>query len=368
VLKIASFWLPCRPVQFSLGNLPTISSFTQKLEAGWEGINENEYFSTDELQKEVEMTTSQDYEKAYIQLTTMRLIKVVQTMLNGRLFSVQCIQNHSKWKMTPFKHGIQKMFKNGTSKFHPHNELVMSMPFDFIDGLKEKDWTAIDKIWLQKLSKHLKHIQSTTIKQIRLIRHIGRDDFYNQSTEYENDDDCYIYVIFQTNNTKFYVNLGQISDIIVEEEWLHGEVNCLCNIASSRIISLSWGAKKKESNNSPNSCFHVGDRVTVTNHRNKWLQLAKICISSGYGIFPSKIISKLSENENIMDWGGQENIKNQRALLENILCSGNKSRVYVSSTSLILRFYLATKVFPPFPFWQGTEQFGYIFSRRSIIL
>jgi hypothetical protein len=48
--------------------------------------------------------------------------------------------------MTPFKQGIQKMFKNGTYKFHLHNELVMSMPFEFIDGLKKKDWTATDKI------------------------------------------------------------------------------------------------------------------------------------------------------------------------------------------------------------------------------
>jgi hypothetical protein len=66
-----------RPVQFSLDSLPTMSSFTQKLGSGWEGINENKYFNTDELQKDVEMTTSEDYEKAYIQLMTMRLIKVV---------------------------------------------------------------------------------------------------------------------------------------------------------------------------------------------------------------------------------------------------------------------------------------------------
>ncbi len=43
----------------------------------------------------------------------------------------------------------------------------------------------------------------------------------------------------------FYVNLGQISDIIWEEEWLHGEVNCLCNIALSRIISLTWGQRRR---------------------------------------------------------------------------------------------------------------------------
>ncbi len=66
-----------RPVQFSLGSLPTMSSFTQKLGSGWEGINENEYFNTDELQKEVEVTTSEDYEKAYIHLMTIRLIEVV---------------------------------------------------------------------------------------------------------------------------------------------------------------------------------------------------------------------------------------------------------------------------------------------------
>jgi hypothetical protein len=32
-----------------------------------------------------------------------------------------------------------KMSNNGTYKFHPHNELVMGMPFEFIDGLKEKE-------------------------------------------------------------------------------------------------------------------------------------------------------------------------------------------------------------------------------------
>jgi hypothetical protein len=34
-----------------------MSSFTQKLGSGWEGINENEYFSTFELQNEAKMTT-----------------------------------------------------------------------------------------------------------------------------------------------------------------------------------------------------------------------------------------------------------------------------------------------------------------------
>jgi len=47
------------------------------------------------------------------------------------------------------------------------------------------------------------------------------------------------------------------------------------------MISLSWGAKKKESSNSTetpsiSSCPCVGDHVTVSNQGSKWDHLAKI--------------------------------------------------------------------------------------------
>jgi hypothetical protein len=81
--------------------------------------------------------------------------------------------------------------------------------------------------------KHLKKAQSSNIKQIRFIRHIGRLEVYDNSREYESKGDCYVYEIFLENDTSQYVNFGQINFIIGEEEWLQGEVNCLCNIASS---------------------------------------------------------------------------------------------------------------------------------------
>jgi hypothetical protein len=56
--------------------------------------------------------------------------------------------------------------------------------------------------------------------------HLGK--FKNES-----EDDCYIYEIFLESNTSHYVKFGQVNDIIGGEEWLQGEVNCLCNIASS---------------------------------------------------------------------------------------------------------------------------------------
>jgi hypothetical protein len=72
------------------------------------------------------------------------------------------------------------------------------------------------------------------------------------------------------------MSYGQINDIIGDEEWLLGEGNCLCNIASSRIISLSLGAKKKESTNFDALCVCEGDCVSVENHGKHWIHLGYI--------------------------------------------------------------------------------------------
>jgi hypothetical protein len=171
-----------------------------------------------------------------------------------------------------------KLFKDNTYMFEASKELVMCMPFDFINGSRDKIWTCIDHKWLVKLMKHLKKAQSNNIKQIRFIRQIGRLDIYHnsRSREYDIQDDCHIHGIFLENNTTHYVNFGQINDIIGDEEWLQGEGNCLCNITSSWIISLSWGAKKKESTNSVSFCVCVGDHVSVENPGNHWIHLGHI--------------------------------------------------------------------------------------------
>ncbi len=106
--------------------------------------------------------------------------------------------------------------------------------------------------------------------------HIGRLDIYDNSREYEIEDDCYIYEIFLENNITHYLNFGQINGIIGDEEWLQGEVKCLCNIASSQIISISWGAKKEESTHSDALCICVGDCVSVKNHGKHWIHLGHI--------------------------------------------------------------------------------------------
>jgi hypothetical protein len=130
--------------------------------------------------------------------------------------------------------------------------------------------------WLARLMKYLKKAQSSNIKQIRFIRHIRRHDIYVNSTEYELEDDCYIYEVILENNLTHYVSFSQINDIIGDEEWLQGEVSCLCNIRSSQTIFLSWGAKKKESINLDALCVCEGDRVIVENHGKHWIHLGHI--------------------------------------------------------------------------------------------
>jgi hypothetical protein len=111
-----------------------------------------------------------------------------------------------------------KLFKDATNKFEASKDLLMCMPFDFIDGLKDKNWTRINQKWLARLMKHLKKSQSSNIKQIRFIRHIGWLDIYENSTEYEIEDDCYIYEVILESNLTHYVSFGQIHDIIGDEE------------------------------------------------------------------------------------------------------------------------------------------------------
>ena len=103
----------------------------------------------------------------------------------------------------------------------------------------------------------------------------------NESREYEDDHEKYIFKSFTPKGLTYFVNLAQILDIIGDEPWFNGETKCLCNIDSNRNIALSWGSKKKDSSNctetpSISSRPCVGDRVIVSNQGSKWEHLAKI--------------------------------------------------------------------------------------------
>jgi len=109
------------------------------------------------------------------------------------------------------------MFKEDTFSFTPIDELVLSMPFDFIRNLKVGVWTNIERNWLKRLHKHLAQAENNSIKQVKLIRKIVTDNRMKESREYEDDHEKYIFKILTAKGDSYVVNFAQIHDIIGDE-------------------------------------------------------------------------------------------------------------------------------------------------------
>ena len=103
----------------------------------------------------------------------------------------------------------------------------------------------------------------------------------NCTITFKNSNEDVIYeAVTDTNDSSYLVTLDQIYDIVGEEDWIHGESNCLVNLASSQMITLSWGAMKKERIEQrrvlSDEDLQVGDHVVVENHGKQWPHKAEI--------------------------------------------------------------------------------------------
>ncbi len=103
----------------------------------------------------------------------------------------------------------------------------------------------------------------------------------NYTITFKNSNEDVIYeAVTDTNDSSYLVTLDQIYDIVGGEDWIHGESNCLVNLASSRMITLSWGAKKKERREQrrvlSDEGLQVGNHVVVENHGKQWPHSTKL--------------------------------------------------------------------------------------------
>ncbi len=81
------------------------------------------------------------------------------------------------------------MFKNEDFGFCPTNDLVKSMPFNFVNGLVDRKWTQLDNKWLKDVKKTLKQAQSNSVKDIVFVRTImvttgTESNLFNNNTEH----------------------------------------------------------------------------------------------------------------------------------------------------------------------------------------
>jgi len=149
-----------RPVQFSLGALPSGAAFTEKQGLGWNPTNVAEYFqvsSSDEdngeKRKEQKMISSKQYEAHNIMLWTMRYIKVIRVKNSDKMqFDIQCHTKSYQHGNAGIRERHPTMFKEYTFSFTPIDELVLSiMLFEIIRNLKVGVWTNIERSWLTEI-------------------------------------------------------------------------------------------------------------------------------------------------------------------------------------------------------------------------
>ncbi len=99
----------------------------------------------DAVQQEKKSTTPHQLEEDHITLMTMRHIKAVCSSSNKRKFVIQCVMYDYEESNATIQARHPKLFKEDTYEFEASKDLLMCMPFDFIDGLKDKKWTRIDQ-------------------------------------------------------------------------------------------------------------------------------------------------------------------------------------------------------------------------------
>ncbi len=103
----------------------------------------------------------------------------------------------------------------------------------------------------------------------------------NRTITLKNSNEDVMYeAVTDTNDSFYLVILDQIYDIVGEEDWIHGEGNCLVNLAPSQTITLSRGAKKEECIEQrsilSDEGLQVGNHDIVANHGKHWPYQAQI--------------------------------------------------------------------------------------------
>jgi hypothetical protein len=173
--------------------------------------------------------------------------------------------------------------------FPASNELVMTLPYQFVDSLKSGVLQKLPSPWLNSIQRKIKNAQNNSIQIIQVIRLLGTKDVLPGNDMVNNlpaINKRYMNKIYM-DKLRFYVNYGQVSNIIGDEPWMKSEVHCLCNLSSHRILMLTLGSKRKPIINKGELCgagnnieqIEISDMVTVANHGN---------------LFPSVIIKKIN--------------------------------------------------------------------------
>ncbi len=172
------------PLQLKLSHTSPLSAITDSVSQGWNAVKISRYFEdiTNDKEKQKfeekqKMKTSRQFEEAFILLSTVKRMKYTLTELNKRLFTIECYTCSYDSKNTWVRKCHKHLFKDDNYTFQPNNDLVKSLPYDFVKTLKAGIFSPLDKTWMKKLQTISKKAQSHSIKRLRHVRLLKVNDF-----------------------------------------------------------------------------------------------------------------------------------------------------------------------------------------------
>jgi hypothetical protein len=201
---------------------------------------------------------------------TVSEIKKIILEKNMQKFQMRCSMKNYERGNNAIRKRRPTLFKDKKVHyyaFRPSDNLVQTLPFEFVVNFNGGVYTRLPSKWISNFLLKLNQSQIYWIKSIQLVRSLRLSDYlpgFLLLTVEPNKRICYIYKVFM-EKSHFSVSHGQIHEIIGDEPWMDSEINCLCNVASDRKIWLTLGPKRKSVDMTE---INFGDWVTVSNHGN----------------------------------------------------------------------------------------------------
>jgi hypothetical protein len=140
---------------------------------GWSTVNHWKYFWSDnpcnDDQAQPLMTTLHQYKENMIHLFTMYKIRKIVPKKNRRKFWIKCLMKNYERDNVAICKRHKTLFKdtvNHQYDFPASNELVMTLPYQFVDSLKSGVWQKLTSPWLNSIQRKIKNAQNNSIQRI----------------------------------------------------------------------------------------------------------------------------------------------------------------------------------------------------------
>jgi hypothetical protein len=166
-------------------------------------------------------------------------IKKIVLGKNMQKFRIRCFMKNYEGGNNAISKRHPTLFKDKKDHYYsfmPSDELVQTLPFEFVDNLKGRAYIKLPSKWMSNIQSKLTQSQRNLIASIQLVRSLLPSNNLRGvflPTVEPDEKICYIYEAFM-EKLNFFVSHGQISDIIGDELWMDSEINCLCNVVSDR--------------------------------------------------------------------------------------------------------------------------------------